>query len=86
MPISTVGDGTWAAETFIDLTSGPGQWTKLQLVLDNDLVANATGAGANAKIQKKVASSGVIVTVIPEPATLALLGFSALALLRRRRK
>lgn len=86
VPITTVGNGTWTAETFIDLSGGPGPWTKLILSLDNDLVANATGAGANAKIQKKVITSGVIITVIPEPATLAMLGLGALALLRRGRR
>jgi hypothetical protein len=84
-PIVTVGSGTWEGDVFIDLTGG-APWTKLQLILNNDLVAFADGDGANSKIQKKVASSGVIITVLPEPATLTLLGLGGLLVLGRKRK
>ena len=89
-PISDVGQGLWTASASVNLLGEAPEWTKVTLALDNFLVANATGFGANAKIQKKVASQAVIVRVlVPEPSTLLLLSMGAVGLLvcalRKRR-
>jgi len=80
MPISTTTyvSGSWSAVAEVsDLL-----WGHVKLTLDDDLMA-ITGAGSLAKIQKKVGEVAIGITIIPEPATLAILGLGGL-LLRRK--
>lgn len=77
----TSGNGNWQLEVEIDLSAGE-PWTDLELVLNNNLIAVAGPDGATF-IEKKLSGSVIVVEIIPEPATLSLLGL-LLPLLRRR--
>lgn len=80
------GTTLWSGSALIDVASSVPNATVAMLSFDNDMVA-ASEAGTTAKIQKKVVSGpAVVITVIPEPGTVALLGggLLALALYRRR--
>ncbi len=81
-PVSpiTSGGGNWTAVAEI---SGL-DWTNLTLSLNNDLTASASSADAGAWIQKKVSGTSVMIEVIPEPATLALLGLGAFFARKRK--
>jgi hypothetical protein len=74
----TSGSGNWTATTSITGLD----WTHVQFVLNNNLLA-ITGAGSTSFIEKKVNGSAIAITVVPEPATLAILGLGGL-LLRRK--
>lgn len=76
------------------ITSGSGEWTAvagrndlgwqhLKVVLNNNLLA-ISGPGGQSFIEKKVGAGAVSITIIPEPATLAILGLGGLLLLRRK--
>jgi len=92
-----VGDGTYARPAFvgttiwngkvvIDVASIVANATKVQLSFDDDLYAYSELSGNSAKIQKKVVDGpGVIIGVVPEPGTFALLGGGLLALAIRAR-
>ena len=75
MPIE-MGDGSWEAETVIELDN----WTDFTLVFDNNLLA-ISGAGSISFIDKKV----VAITFTPEPGSLLMLATGGLMLIRRRR-
>lgn len=60
-----------------------GVATKAILTLDNQLIA-ASETGTVSFIKKKT-TDGVIIIVIPEPASLGLIGGAAITMLRRRR-
>jgi hypothetical protein len=80
-PVSTTTsiDGDWTGTMTVDLPPGV---TSVQIVLNNVLQATS-GAGSTSFIEKK--NAGVEITlVIPEPATLSLIGFGTLLLGRRR--
>jgi len=81
------GTTTWSASTVIDVASVVPDATKVVLALDNDMTASngaVENGNTSAKIQKK-ASNGLVITIIPEPGTLALLcgGLLGLAGLKR---
>jgi hypothetical protein len=60
--------------------------TRVELALDNDLYAYSEFASNSAKIQKKAVSGPtIIITVIPEPGTAALLGLGLVAMTLRAR-
>lgn len=84
MPIVTnVGaSGDWQGDVSVDVTDQINPWQKVKIVLNNNLQANSA-VGSTSFIQKKI-TSGIAITVIPEPATLALLGVAGLLGLRRR--
>lgn len=70
---SNPGTTLWSGTVSIDVASVVPNATKVTLSYDDDLFA-ASEATTSAKIQKKVVDGpAVIVEVIPEPATLALL-------------
>jgi len=72
--------GPWTGGSIQDLESEAlGSWQNMHLVLNNELAATASAGTAS------IAKTGVIITVLPEPATatLALLGLGFIA--RRRR-
>ena len=85
------GNGThiWTGALLIDLdqiiadSGGNGQATRVQLNLDNTLIAFAE-SGASARIEKKDVD-GLAITVVPEPGTALLmgLGLAGLASVRR---
>ena len=80
-PIQTPGVGTWTGNALIDLQA-MGIHTDLVIVaLDNNLIAGACGCGS-----AEVTKDEVIVnaTVIPEPASLALVATGLAMIVRKR--
>ncbi len=83
------GTATFSGGTVIDLDAAlasagiVGNATKIELLVTNTL-AVASVSGTSARIEKDD-FGGLVVTVVPEPASASLLGLGALAMLRRRR-
>jgi len=77
----TSGQGTWVASVSITGINT----TNLTLTLENGLMA-FTCPGSAAFIQKKVIGNAVAITIIPEPATIALMSIGALVLLGRKER
>jgi hypothetical protein len=79
----------WTGSANIDVNailaaaSMQGVATKAILTFDNQLIA-ASETGSVSFIKKKT-TDGVVIIVIPEPATLGLIGGAAITMLRRRR-
>ena len=76
------------------VTSGSANWkgvgeisdlicTNARISISNELIA-ISSSGSTAYIQKKVAGSAIAIEIIPEPATMCLLGLGGLLLRRRR--
>jgi hypothetical protein len=79
------GTKLWSGNVTIDISSIVPNATKATLSFDNDLYAYSE-ATSSAKIQKKVVDGpAIVITVIPEPATLALLCGGLLTLSIRAR-
>jgi len=76
------GFGNWTAQTTTLLSSWIPPANKIQVVLNNNLIAISNGQGSVAFIEKKVA--GIIIT-FPAPGSLALVGLGGLVAMRRRR-
>lgn len=76
---------SWEGSVDIEVAAHVLNATNVTLELDNILVAFSE-LGTTATIQKKVVGDGVVITVIPEPATALLLvgGLAALAIRSRR--
>ena len=72
--------GFWTGEGTLTFPAGT---TEVRLVLNNTLQAAAT-AGSTATIEKKGVGIEIGV-IVPEPASLGLLGLGSLTLIRRRR-
>jgi hypothetical protein len=83
-PLVAPGTGNWDATAGADLGSLGPAWTRIHLVLENDLLAISI-PGHGTYIEKSVLGSGVAMTILPAPGGLALLGLGALAAVRRRR-
>jgi len=63
----------------------PAGWRNIQVTINNVLQANSN-TGTSTQIEKKFASGGVqIDLIVPEPATIGLLGLGSALLLGRRR-
>lgn len=83
---TNLGTTSWSATTYIDVKSIVPNATRAILSLDNDLSAFSE-AGTTAKIQKKVVNGpSVIIDVIPEPGTFALVCGGLLVMSVRARK
>jgi hypothetical protein len=74
----TSGSGAWTAVA----GRNDFEWQHLKIVLNNNLLA-VSNDGGQSFIEKKVGAGAVSITIVPEPATLAILGLGVL-LLRRR--
>ncbi len=73
------GTGAWFANGGVSLNG----WKHLRVTLSNDLIA-ISDLDSVAFIQKKIVGDSVAITIIPEPATLALLA-GGIAYLRRKK-
>lgn len=80
----TSGTGSWTGDAAVDVTTDVPKWTRLKLILNNNLVAIAGPSGV-AFIEKKVGDLAVDIDILPAPGSLALLGLAALSGSRRRR-
>lgn len=76
------GLGNWSVQAQTLLTTWIPPANRIQIVLNNNLIAISNGQGSVAFIEKKVA--GIIITV-PTPGSMALLGLGGLVAARRRR-
>lgn len=84
MPTAS-GTGNWDAFGSLSFSVTPGQeWTHIRLELTNTLEA-FSAAGSSSFIEKKVAGTGIQVTIIPAPGSGGVLLLAGLALARRRR-
>ena len=81
MPV-TSGGAPWTGNASVSYTLQNGV-TKIHLTLDNILSATSS-SGSTATIDKKL-TQGIIIEIIPEPATIGILLCGAPLLLRRRR-
>jgi len=79
MPVD-IGDGIWTAIGGIDNI----EVTHIRVSLENGLLALAD-YGSIAMIEKKVVGDSIAITIIPEPATIVILGLGGF-LLRKRTK
>ena len=74
------GTTPWSGSVAVDIAAQVPNATKAFLSFDNDLTAFSE-AGTTAKIQKKVVSGpSIVIEIIPEPGTFALLGGGLLGL------
>ncbi|OHB59434.1 MAG: hypothetical protein A2173_04945 [Planctomycetes bacterium RBG_13_44_8b] len=85
MPVAGVEDyiyDIWSASAQVGTDSS--DWTYLKIALQNDFITITASDGSIAWIEKKDVGSTISIQMIPEPATIALLGIGALTLLRRK--
>jgi hypothetical protein len=81
----TSGAGSWTGDALIDVTFVfPTPHDTLHVELDT-LIEGIAGASGSAELNVQFESLEVSFTLIPEPASLALMGMGGLMLLRRRR-
>lgn len=77
--------GGWSGLATVDITfEFPVPDDSLHVSMSNDVIA-ITGAGGSAEINVQYQDLKIELVVVPEPASLSLMGIGVLALLRRRR-
>ncbi len=77
----TSGSGQWSAEVGVDGLD----WTNLNVTLNNNLIARSD-PGSEAFIEKSVAGVAIEIIIIPEPATICIVGLGGLMLVRRKKR
>lgn len=77
-------NGPWDGSANQDLSGESIAWDNFSLVLTNELVATATSGVSS--IEKTFTGGAVVVTVVPEPASMTLLLLGAASVVARRRK
>ncbi len=80
-PVDAPGAGTWQGSALIDLTALGIQTSQVFVALDNSLIASA-GPEGSATISKDELT--VNTTVIPEPASVALMAMGLVMVARKR--
>ncbi|QOJ00798.1 MAG: hypothetical protein HRU70_09950 [Phycisphaeraceae bacterium] len=83
-PINTPGFGNWRGDANVDLSDASPQWTRVRVVLNNNLFAVSTPDGV-AFIEKKVFGSGIAIQIVPAPGSAGVLALAGLVAIRRRR-
>ncbi len=86
-PVSPIlaGSGRWDGQVDVDLAAQNPHWTRLKVVLNNNLIAVSLPGGISF-IEKKVAGAGVGIRIIPTPGSMALLAMGGVVMARRRRE
>lgn len=83
-PITTPGFDSWTGDAGVDLGAAGPSWTHIRLIVENNLIA-ISAPGSSTFIQKTFTGAGVSITIVPAPASAALLGLGGLVAARRRR-
>ncbi len=82
----SAGTIAWNDDATLLLEFAVPDVTSLHITATNTLLAISDGVGGTASVQGNLVLLGISVTLIPEPASLSMLAFGSLVVLRRRRR
>ena len=85
MPLVGSGYVDDSSVTTAQVNINQPDWTSINVTLQNDLLAITYANGSVAWIQKKALGTSIAIQIIPEPATIALLGIGSLTFIRRKK-